>query len=201
MKKLVFLISITAIVSWTVTLQAQKKTDKSGDPKPVEQHHYKGAIGVLGGITMVGLQGEYTFIPELGIRAVGLYIFGADFNSLNRDEYIVSAILTPVLHLTPNVKILDLVLMMGLVYSYHHWETRWNQFGINSIAAIREGYIQDFTFGFGFGFIFKFADRLKAGVNVWLNYDYSVVTTSALRKRKGNRIILPVPLIEFTVQF
>ncbi len=200
MKKLIRIISIFALVSWAVTLQA-RKAEKPEEPKPVKKQLYKGAIGVLGGITMVGLQAEYTFIPHMGIRAVGLYIFGADFNSLNKDEYIVSAILTPVIHLAPEAKILDPVIMIGFVYSYHHWETKLYHIGNTNNFTFREGNINDFTFGAGLGLVFKFADRLKAGFNLWLNYDYSVTTTATLRKKKGNRIILPVPLIEFTVQF
>ncbi len=150
---------------------------------------------------MAGVQGEYAFIPEVGIRAVGLCIFGADFNSMNRDEYILSAIITPVLHLAPEFKILDPVLMLGFVYSFHHWESKAYHLGMNSNSTIREGNLHDFTFGAGIGFNFKFANRFKAGINLWLNYDYGVDTNLSLRKKKGNRIILPVPLIELTVQF
>ena len=146
---------------------------------------------------MAGVQGEYTFIPHMGIRAVGLCIVGAGFNSMNRDEYILSAILTPVLHLGPELKILDPVLMLGFVYSYHHWESKLYK----SNRTIREGNLHDFTFGAGIGFNFKFADRFKIGINLWLNYDYAVDTTITLKKKKANRIMLPVPIIEVTVQF
>ncbi len=201
MKKLILIISITLIVSGARALRAQDTTGKPEDLKPASEHHHKGSISVLGGITMAGIQGEFTFIPHMGIRAVGLCILGADFNSMNRDEYIFSAIITPVLHLAPELEILDPVLMLGLVYSYHHWEVRSNHIGINRASAIRKGNLHDVTFGAGLGFLFKFAGRFKTGINLWLNYDYGVVTTLTLRKKKGNRILLPVPLVEFTAQF
>lgn len=177
------------------------KTAKKTDEPPKITEYYKGAISTLGGVTMAGLQVEYTFIPEMGIRAVGLYIWGADFNSMNKDEYICSAILAPVLHLGPELKIADPVIMIGVVYSYHHWEMKGELPITNRPITMRKGTIHDVTFGGGFGINLKYAGRLKTGFNLWLNYDYSVESTQTLRKKKGNRIVLPVPLIEFTVQF
>jgi hypothetical protein len=207
MKHLLLITAFMTITSGAGRLYGQKpekipgKQEQVQDKKPKGRNIYKGSFSVLGGITMAGLQGEYTFIPEMGIRAVGLCILGADFNSMNRDEYIVSAIITPVLHLAPELEILDPVLMLGLVYSFHHWESKAYQMGIHRNITVREGNLHDVTFGAGLGFNFKFADRFKTGINLWLNYDYGVVTLPTLRKKKGNRIILPVPIIEFTVQF
>ena len=150
---------------------------------------------------MVGAQLECTFNPYIGIRGVALFIPGANFNSLNRDEWILSAIVTPVLHLGPELPILDPVLMLGMVYSYHHWEMKLSRLGIRSDKTIRKGNFHDVTFGAGLGFLFKFAGRFKTGVTLWINYDYSVDATFAMKKKKGDRIILPVPIIEFMAQF
>lgn len=201
MKKLCFAIVIMLIMPDGVRA-ADRETEKIMErPERSGQRQYSGSISVLGGITMAGLQGEYTIIPEFGIRAVGLCIVGADFNSMNRNEFIFAAIVAPVIHLAPEFKILDPVLMIGLVYSYHHWESNLLHMNIRSDRTIRSGNLHDVTFGTGLGFNFKFADRFKTGINLWLNYDYSVVTTVSMRKKKGNRILLPIPLIEFTVQF
>ncbi len=198
MKKLCIAIAISLIMSGGIRA-AERETEQK--PEHAEQRHYRCSISVLGGITMAGLQGEYAIIPEFGVRAVGLCIMGADFNSMNKNEYIISAIVAPVIHLAPEFKILDPVLMIGLVYSYHHWESNLSHMNIHIDRTIRSGNLHDVTFGTGLGFNFKFADRFKTGINLWLNYDYSVMTTISMRKKKGNRILLPVPLIECTVQF
>jgi hypothetical protein len=201
MKKMCFAILITLVMSDGIRAASRETGQKPELPEHSEQQQYKGSLSVLGGITMVGLQGEYAVVPEFGIKAVGLCIVGADFNSMNMDEYIISAIVAPVIHLAPEFKVLDPVLMIGLVYSYHHWESKLSHISINIDRTVREGNLHDVTFGTGMGFNFKFADRFKIGINLWLNYDYSVVTTISMRKKKGNRILLPVPLIECTAQF
>ena len=199
MKHTALILIIMAVLSGTVAPAAEVNPGKQAEKKPAGHKAYKGSASIMAGITMAGVQGEYTIVPHVGIRAVGLAIFGAGFNSMNRDEYILSAIVTPVLHLGPELKILDPILMLGFVYSYHHWESKTGCPG--GSRTIREGNLHDFTFGAGIGFLFKFADRFKMGVNLWLNYDYGVVTTYTMRKKKGSRIILPVPLVKFTVQF
>jgi len=201
MKKKLLIITIMTVLSGLTARAAAVTPAKQEQVIPAERETYTGSAGILGGITMAGVHGEYAFVPHLGIRAVGLAIFGAGFNSMNRDEYILSAIVTPVLHLGPELQILDPILMLGFVYSYHHWESKTGYLGLGSSRTVREGNLHDVTFGAGIGFLFKFADRFKAGVTLWLNYDYGVVTTYSLRKKKGGRIILPVPLIEFTAQF
>ncbi|MBP7736762.1 MAG: hypothetical protein KA369_12370 [Spirochaetes bacterium] len=201
MKKMCFAIVIALIMSEGIRAAAPEKEPKPELPEHSERHPYRGSISVLGGITMAGLQGEYDFIPEFGVRTVGLCILGADFNSMNRNEYIIAAIIAPVIHLAPEFKILDPVLMIGLVYSYHHWESKLSYLNIGIDRTVRRGNLHDVTFGTGMGFNFKFANRFKTGINLWINYDYSVVTTISMRKKKGNRILLPIPLIECTVQF
>ncbi|HOT44521.1 MAG TPA: hypothetical protein PLM53_02895 [Spirochaetota bacterium] len=201
MKNIVLIITFMAVLSGPAAAAEEVNPAQQEQAQPAGRKPYKGSASIMGGITMAGVQGEYTFVPHVGIRAVGLAIFGAGFNSMNRDEYILSAIVTPVLHLGPELKILDTVLMLGLVYSYHHWESKASHPGVGGSRTVREGNLHDVTFGAGIGFLFKFADRFKVGINLWLNYDYGVVSTYTMRKKKGNRIILPVPLIEFTVQF
>lgn len=201
MKKLQLITSIVAILSLACGLQAKEIKNKPGDAVQEEKSSYKGSLAVLGGVSMAGIQAEYTPDPAFGIRTVGLCIIGADFNDMNRHEYILSGILMPVLHLAPESRIFDPVLLFGMVYSFHHWEYRISNTGINRGITLRQGNLHDVTCGFGFGILFKFAERLKAGLNLWLNIDYSVETTTSLRKIKGNRILLPVPMAEFTVQF
>ncbi|HNW27635.1 MAG TPA: hypothetical protein PKN50_04080 [Spirochaetota bacterium] len=201
MKDIVLIIAAMAVLSGAFAQAAEITPAKKETAKPPERKSYQCSASIMGGITMTGVQGEYTVVPHVGIRAVGLAIFGAGFNSMNRDEYILSAIATPVLHLGPELKILDMVLMLGFVYSFHHWESKTSCLGLGGSRTLREGNLHDFTFGAGIGFLFKFADRFKVGINLWLNYDYGVVTTYTMRKKKGDRIILPVPLVEFTVQF
>lgn len=201
MKKLLLIFSIIAIVLLEYGLHAQNITKKPENPVQKEKSRNKGSIGVLGGISMAGVQAEYIPVPGFGLRAVGLCIIGAEFNDMKRNEFILSGIAAPVLHLAPETSSIDPVLMLGLVYSFHHWETRTSDMGLNHRRTLRKGNIHDVTFGAGFGIVFKFADRLKAGLSLWLNYDYGVDTTTSLRKTKGNRILLPVPLAEFTVQF
>jgi hypothetical protein len=197
----VLIIFIAAILSGEGSIIARESPQKPEGAVPSQKQLYKGSIGILGGITMAAIQGEYNFIPELGVKAVGLCIIGADFNDMNRDEYILSGIVAPVLHLAPEKSFIDMVLMAGLVYSFHHWETKSSNLGIHREITLREGNINDVTFGMGFGILFRFAERFKAGINLWLNYDYGVTALPSFRKTKGNRIILPVPLIECSAQF
>ena len=196
---IITIIALLLTGSHVIAKENQQKIEiKPGD----ELHYYKGAAGALIGITVFGAYGEYRFMPELGLRISGIYIFGADFNDLNKDEFIVSGIIAPVYHMIPDLQILDPVLMIGVVYSYHRWETKSIKYlEINGSHTFRKGTIHDVTFGGGFGLNFKFADRFKIGLNLWLNCDYEVSTTSTLKKIKGGRIILPIPLLECTVQF
>ncbi len=201
MKKILIVIAIAAIVSGGYRTHAADNPVKPEEQKKTERPLSRGSAGVLCGITMAGVQAEYTPLPELGIRAVGLGVFGAGFNKMNRGEFILSGILAPVLHLAPKSRIIDPLLMIGLVYSYHHWETRASELGINRRTAVREGAMHDVTVGAGFGILFRFADRFKAGLTLWLNYDYGVETTLTFRKKKGNRLLFPFPIAECTVQF
>lgn len=201
MNKILFIVSIITTVFLTSVLCAQEITKKPETHQKAETSYYRGSLGILGGVTMAGIHAEYTPVPEIGVRAVGLCIFGADFNDMNRDEYILSGIITPVLHLAPESGIVDPFLMFGLVYSFHHWTTRATDAGINRATTIRQGNLHDVTCGLGLGILFKFAGRLTAGLNLWLNIDYGVETTTSFRKKKGNRILLPVPLAEFSVRF
>jgi hypothetical protein len=197
----VLIISIAAVISGESGIYARESTPKIEGSAQAEKHQYKGSLGIMGGITMAAVQGEYRFIPELGVKTVGLCIIGADFNDMNRDEYILSGIVAPVMHLAPETSIIDMVLMAGIVYSFHHWETKSSNLGLHREITVREGNIHDFTFGMGFGILFRFAERFKAGINLWLNYDYGVTALPSFRKTKGNRIILPVPLVECSAQF
>jgi hypothetical protein len=195
------LIALIALLFFGSRINANENQQKTETRPGEEFHNYNWATGALFGITVCGAYGEYRFMPRLGLKAIGIYIFGADFNTMNRNEFIVSGAVAPVFHMTPDLPILDPVLMIGIVYSYHHWETRSIPYlGIKFEHTYRQGNIHDVTFGGGFGLNFKFADRLKIGFNLWLNCDYSVSTTSSLKKIKSGRMLLPLPLVEFTIQ-
>jgi hypothetical protein len=202
MKFHVALITLIALLLLGGNLSAKEIQQKKEAAPAEEDRYYKWATGALASITLFGAYGEYLFIPPVGIKAIGLFILGADFNTMNRKEYIVSGTLAPVFHLIPKMPILDPVLMVGIVYSYHHWETRAiPDVGIKCNRTLRQGNLHDITFGGGFGLHFKFADRFKIGFDLWLNLDYSLTTSWTLRKRKNGRILLPLPILEFTVQF
>ena len=95
MKKLLLIFSIIAIVSLGYGLHAQNITKKPENPVQKEKSRNKGSIGVLGGISMAGVQAEYIPVPGFGLRAVGLCIIGAEFNDMKRNEFILSGIAAP----------------------------------------------------------------------------------------------------------
>jgi hypothetical protein len=200
MKHRQYALSLVIMIILAAGARADEIRDK--EPPADKEARHAWSTGVLGGITMAGIQGEYRPIPELGIRVCGISIFGADFNLMNKDEYILSGLLAPVLHIAPDSSLLDPMLMFGAVYSYHHWETKNIELlDAGSSRTLRKGTIHDVTFGMGFGLNFRFAGRWKAGFDLWLNYDYEVKNMPSLKKTKGRRIILPLPLVECTVEF
>ena len=201
MKFIIAIITLIALLRYGARVSANEiEQEKEAIPAKVTQ--YTWATGVLVSVTMFGAYGEYRFIPTVGLKAIGICILGADFNTMNRKEFILSGTITPVFHITPDLPILDPVLMLGIVYSYHHWETRSiPALEINGNTTLRQGNIHDVTFGGGLGLNFKFAERFKIGLNLWLNFDYAVSTSWTLKKIKNGRIILPLPLLEFTVQW
>lgn len=160
-------------------------------------------LGIITGTPMAGIHGEYLFIPELAMRVIALYIFGANFIEMNKSEYIITANLCLSYHIMGGKSFFDPVLMVGAVYSFHHWATKLNLYysRYDKNFIIRQGNIQDITFGFGAGLNFICTKFFRIGLNLWFNYDYKVFISYQLKKLKGRRFILPVPIVEFTFLF
>src|SRR4030042_2623160 len=178
MKAIVY-IAVIAVGILTAALTAsEKKPERDAGRSSEQKDSMFGSVGPIIGVSVAGTQGEYRAAPVFGLRIIGIYIWGVDFNGLNADEYILSGIIAPVFHLIPESDFVDPVLMFGAVYSFHHWESKPSRdLHINSAAAIRKGAIHDITFGTGLGLNFMFASRYAAGLGVWLNYDYEVKET------------------------
>ena len=204
MRRIIISFVVILLMAATHRLAAQdEKKTPAADEEPAAEFHYRWSMGIVTGPPIVGVHGEFMFIPELGVRVIGLYIFGANFVSMNKSEYILSVNTCLSYHFMGGKSFFDPVLMVGSVYSYHHWATKLNLYYNNHDRnfTIREGTIQDMTFGFGAGLNFICAKYFRIGLNLWFNYDYRVYISSRMKKLKGFRFILPVPIVEFTFLF
>ncbi len=142
----------------------------------------------------VGAQIEYRFIRQLGVRAMGVYVYGTGKKHgpiVSKGEDLFSAIATPVVYIPTPVGFIEPVLFFGLAYSHYRWGS--------SYFNIR-GTINDVTFGGGAGIGFIVAPFCRIGVNCWINCDYRIKREYGIKK-KGNRLALPMPFLDVSFLF
>ncbi len=130
----------------------------------------------------MGLEYGYRFMDSLELKAMSLYVDGF---GIGENDYILNATFAAVIHIRDRGGWFDPVIMAGPNYSYHHWE--------HSFAGT-SGTIQDVTVGGGAGLGFIICERLRIGINLWINYDY-ITDETLVRKEKGNRFLLFIPAL------
>jgi len=153
-----------------------------------------GMAGIATSGIAAGVQIEYRFIRPLGIRAMGISVYGTGKKHgpiVSKGETLIAAIATPAFYIPTPVEFLEPVLFFGLSYSHYRWKSPY--FKIS-------GVLDDITFGGGGGLGFIVAPFCRIGVNCWINYDYRIIQEYGIRK-KGKRIALPMPFIDVSFLF
>ncbi len=150
--------------------------------------NYDHSAGIIGNPEGIGAEYEYRYSDLTGIRLIGLYLPGLN---LSKGEYICNLALTAVFHIYDRTSAFDPIILAGVDYSYHHWELKRKN---------TSGTIHDFTYGGGFGIGYIYSERVRLGLNLWINNDYEIRVTDS-GKEKGDRFILFFPLIDISYSF
>ena len=156
--------------------------------KPDAFRSYKSAVGFLGNHKVLGIQAEYKFTKHFGFKAIGAKVLGYE----NSSEYAYTAIGLITYYLPTSVKYIEPVFVAGGIYTLYHWTI------LNRRGIIRSGDIHDINVGAGFGINFRFSDRFRTGIHLFLANHYSTSYTRSQVKITGRKILLlPTLTLEY----
>ena len=146
--------------------------------------------GVILNTYAAGIEYQYRPFEHFGIMAMALYVSGEGLD-LGEKDYMYTTGLSVVAHPKGANPVFDPVFFFGAVYSRHHWEHS---------TADTEGTIHDLTIGGGTGIGFIIYERIRIGLNLWVNYDYKT-NEDAYTRYKADRFLLFVPAVTLSILF
>jgi hypothetical protein len=134
----------------------------------------------------VGLQGELKFTSNIGIRLIGIRVFGYK----DKDEYSYGAFLAGVYHIPIKYSMLDPFIGLGGTYSYNHWE--WKLYNVR-------GNVQDISYAGGLGVGLILSKHIEIGSSIWLYNAYKKRIYWNGRAEKIGRKLIPLPVLELNI--
>lgn len=111
------------------------------------------AVGVVGTTEAAGVQAELRLPKNFSVRLAGLRVLSYERD--NEYGYLTAGLLTYTF--SSSISFLEPSIGLGGTYYLYHW----NEFN-------RQGNFQDLSGGGGLGLNFRFSERFRAGVNLYL---------------------------------
>lgn len=172
-------------ISLVVFVLLNNKAFGQHDSLPENKNKHDLTIGFIANPLTLGVETEYKFYKNIGVRFIGTRILGYQ----RPNEYGYAGIGLITFSAPSDFKLLEPVIGFGCVYTLYHWDYKGFK-----------GDITDLNIGGGFGTNFKFTDRFKAGINLFLANGYEAKFRNGINSITNRKmLIFPTLSIDFTL--